>query len=70
MAELRTPEEYTDRLIQSYRRFSETLALLEPEEYTSPCLPDGWTPVATVAHVAFWDDYQRRRMEAALRWAR
>lgn len=66
MPELRTPEEYTERLIQSYRRFSETLALLEPEEYTSPCLPDGWTPVATVAHVAFWDDYQRRRMEAAL----
>ena len=66
MTELRTPEEYTDRLIHSYRRFSETLALLEPAEYTAACLPDGWTPVAIVAHVAFWDDYQRRRMEAAL----
>lgn len=66
MTELRTPEEYTERLVQSYRRFGESLALLEPAEYAAPCLPDGWTPVATVAHVAFWDDYQRRRMEAAL----
>lgn len=66
MSELRTPEEYTQRLVQSYKRFSETLALLEPEEQRAACLPDGWTPVATVAHVAFWDDYQRRRMEAAL----
>lgn len=66
MAELRTPEEYTDRLVQSYQRFIDSLALLEPKEYTSACLPDGWTPTATVAHVAFWDDYQRRRMEAAL----
>ncbi|MFZ1757350.1 MAG: DinB family protein [Caldilineaceae bacterium] len=66
MSELRTPGEYTERLVQSYRRFSEVLALLEPEEYTAACLPDGWTPVATVAHVAFWDDFQRRRMEAAV----
>ncbi len=66
MTEIRTPAEYTDRLIHSYRRFSEMVALLEPAEYTAACLPDGWTPVAIVAHVAFWDDYQRRRMEAAL----
>ena len=66
MAELRTPEEYTYRLLQSYQRFCDSLVLLEPAEYTAPCLPDGWTPVATVAHVALWDDYQRRRMEAAL----
>lgn len=66
MTELRTPAEYTGRLVQSYQRFIDSLALLNPEEYTSPCLPDGWTPVAIVAHVAFWDDYQRRRMEAAL----
>ena len=66
MTELRTHEEYTDRLIRSYQRFSESLALLEPAEYTAACLPDGWTPVAIVAHAAFWDDYQRRRMEAAL----
>ncbi len=66
MTNQRTPEEYTERLIGSYRRFSETLALLEPEEYAVPCLPEDWTPVATVAHVAFWDDYQRQRMEAAL----
>ncbi|RLT37996.1 MAG: DinB family protein [Chloroflexi bacterium] len=66
MTELRTPEEYTDRLEQSYKRFSETLALLEPAEYNAACLPEGWTPTAIVAHVAFWDDFQRRRMEAAL----
>ncbi|MBI3958222.1 MAG: DinB family protein [Chloroflexi bacterium] len=66
MTELPTPDEYADRLVQSYQRFSEVLALLEPTEYAAACLPDGWTPVATVAHVAFWDNYQRRRMEAAL----
>lgn len=66
MTEQRTPEEYVERLEQSYQRFVETLALLEPEEYNAPCLVDGWTPAATVSHVAFWDDFQRRRMEAAL----
>ncbi len=66
MTPLPTPDEYTNRLEQSYQRFVETLALLEPTEYSVACLPDGWTPIATVAHVAFWDDFQRRRMEAAL----
>jgi len=61
-----TPDEYADRLERSYQHFTETLALLEPTEYASACLPDEWTPAAIVAHVAFWDDFQRRRMEAAL----
>lgn len=66
MSEQRTPEEYARQLEESYRRFSEILALLEPVEMDAACLPDGWSPLATVAHVAFWDDFQRRRMEAAL----
>jgi len=66
MTETPTPHEYADRLTRSYQRFCESLALLEPEEYAAPCLPDGWTPVATVTHVAFWDDFQRQRMEAAV----
>lgn len=56
-----------ERLERSYEEFRRTLTLLEEEEYARPCLANGWTPAATVAHVAFWDDYQRRRMEAALR---
>lgn len=66
MADLLTPDEYADRLVRSYERFQEALALLEPTEYATARLPGGWTPTATVAHVAFWDDFQRRRMEAAL----
>jgi hypothetical protein len=30
-------------------------------------LHDGWSPKALLAHIAFWDDFQRRRMQAALR---
>ncbi len=71
MSEPLTPDQYAQHLTHSYRRFVEALALLEPAEYSAACLPDGWSPTATVAHVAFWDDYQRRRMEAALggEWA-
>ena len=59
--------QYAERLEQSYFTFRWTLALLEPEEYGQPCLANGWTPIATVAHVGWWDDFQRRRMEEAVR---
>ncbi len=58
---------YVERLERSYFTFRWTLSLLEPEECNRPCLANGWTPIATVAHIAWWDDFQRRRMEAALR---
>ena len=60
------PETYARDLERSYESFRRALAYLEPEEQHRSCLPDGWTPAAMVAHVAYWDNYQRRRMEAAL----
>jgi hypothetical protein len=42
------------------------LALLELTEMEQQSLHDGWSPKALLAHVAFWDDFQRRRMQAAL----
>jgi hypothetical protein len=65
-AQLPTPAQLADALAASMHGFWETVALLEPDELETPCLEGGWTPKAVVAHVAFWDDYQTRRMEAAL----
>lgn len=58
--------EYAERLRRSYLNFRWPLFLLEPDEQTRPCLENGWTPVAAAAHVAYWDSYQLRRMQAAL----
>lgn len=59
-----------DKLVQdleeSFAEFWHNLSLLERHEWESPCLPGDISPKALVAHVAFWDDFQRRRMEAAL----
>lgn len=55
-----------DKLQRSYEDLIHTLALLEPEELESVRLANGWTPKATLAHVAFWDAFQTRRMQAAL----
>lgn len=61
-----TPEQLADELAYSGRLFWETLAEVEPEEIESAKLGSGWNVKALVAHVAFWDEYQRLRMEAAL----
>lgn len=58
--------EYAERLRRSYLNFRWPLFLLEPDEQTLPCLENGWTPIAAAAHVAYWDSYQLRRMQAAL----
>lgn len=58
--------EYAERLRRSYLNFRWPLFLLEPDEQTRPCLENGWTPIAAAAHVAYWDNYQLRRMQAAL----
>ncbi len=63
-----TPSTQTllDKLERSYADLVQALALLEPEELESARLANGWTPKATLAHVAFWDAFQTRRMQAAL----
>ena len=58
--------EYAERLRRSYLNFRWPLFLIEPDEQTRPCLENGWTPIAAAAHVAYWDNYQLRRMQAAL----
>ena len=61
-----TPTQLADDLVAAMQQFWEAVGELEPDEYERAELTPGWTPKAMVAHVAFWDDYQRRRIEAAL----
>ncbi|MDE0182873.1 MAG: DinB family protein [Caldilineaceae bacterium] len=61
-----SPEAIAARLQRSYLNFRWPLFLLNPEECTRPCLENGWSPLAMVAHVAFWDGFQLQRMQAAL----
>lgn len=64
-----TPDQLADELDYAMFLFWETLSELEPDEVETATLPGGWTPKALVAHLAFWDDFQRQRMEAALNGA-
>lgn len=59
--------EFADQLQTAYDQLWHMLDLLEPTEMDTGCLENNWTPKALLAHVAFWDDCQRQRMEAALR---
>ncbi len=61
-----TPAQLAEELAYSSHLFWETLAEMEHEEIISAKLASGWSAKAVVAHVGFWDDYQRQRMEAAL----
>lgn len=61
-----TPTQLADDLERSYAHLWRILSLLDAEELDQPCLGGGWSPKAMLAHVAFWDDYQTRRMMAAL----
>jgi uncharacterized damage-inducible protein DinB len=56
-----------DQLQAAYNHLWRTLDLLDTDEVETGRMENGWTPKALLAHVAFWDDYQRQRMEAALR---
>ena len=56
-----------DQLQAAYDRLWHTLALLDPAEMETSRLENDWTPKAVLAHVAFWDECQRQRMEAVLR---
>lgn len=46
--------------------FLRTLALLERGEIENGRLESGWSPKALVAHIAFWDQIQTRRMQDAI----
>ena len=58
--------EYAEKLRRSYLNYRWPLFLLEPDEYTRPCLENGWTPLASAAHIAYWDSFQLRRMQMAI----
>ena len=58
--------EYAEKLRRSYLNYRWPLFLLEPDEYTRPCLENGWTPLASAAHIAYWDSFQLRRMQTAI----
>ena len=61
-----TPETLVVELQKSYASLLCTLALLDREEIEHGRMTNEWTPKALIAHVAFWDDVQTRRMQAAL----
>lgn len=61
-----TPAQLAEALEYSSFLFWETLAEMEQEEVECAKLACGWSAKSLVAHIGFWDDYQRRRMEAAL----
>lgn len=56
-----------DQLHSTYNHLWQMIDLLDPAELETARLENNWTPKALLAHVAFWDDQQRQRMEAALR---
>lgn len=61
-----TTSQLAEDLERSYTQLWQTLSLLDAEELDRPCLHGDWSPKALLAHIAFWDDYQTRRMMAAL----
>lgn len=61
-----SPAAVAQRLRRSYFNFRWPLFLLDGEEAGRPCLANGWTMLAMAAHVAWWDSFQLRRMQAAL----
>jgi uncharacterized damage-inducible protein DinB len=63
---LPTPAQLAEDLAYAHFLLWETLAELEAEEIENIKLASGWTAKMLVAHVAFWDEYQLRRMQAAV----
>ncbi len=55
-----------EQLQSTYDRLWRNFDLLDAQELETSRLANGWTPKALLAHIAFWDDYQRQRMQAAL----
>ncbi|MGL4647911.1 MAG: DinB family protein, partial [Caldilineaceae bacterium] len=53
-------------LRSSFERLLWAVDLLEPGECERTTMDGAWSPKALLAHVAFWDDVQRERIEVAL----
>lgn len=60
-----TLQQFATQLQSAYDRLQQALALLEVEEMEQARLSNGWSPKSLLAHVAFWDDFQTRRMQVA-----
>lgn len=61
-----TPAQLANDLARSMHALWEAVALLDADELDSARVMAEWTPKSLVAHVAFWDDFETRRMTAAL----
>ena len=60
------PSDLCSELEESFAFLLAEASQLDEEERAQADLGDGWSATAVLAHVAYWDDFQRRRMEAAL----
>lgn len=70
MTALSPTTELINRLRDSHDFLHHTLALLDADELDNATLGTehgDWSPKVMVAHVAFWDDWQTRRMQHAVR---
>lgn len=59
-------QELADQLQAAYDSLCRTFGLLHVEEIETGQMENGWSPKALMAHIAFWDEYQTARMQAAL----
>jgi hypothetical protein len=59
-------EELADQLQAAYDSLCRTFGLLDLQEIETGQMENDWSPKALMAHVAFWDEYQLARMQAAL----
>lgn len=66
---MRTGDELAQQLQAAYAHLCHTFGLLEETEIETGRMANGWAPKAMLAHVAFWDDYQTKRMVAAYQGA-
>lgn len=61
-----TGETYANQLQNAYDDLWRTLGRFDATQREEAPLRDGWTPKTLLAHIAFWDDFQTRRMMAAI----
>ncbi|MCB0063619.1 MAG: DinB family protein [Caldilineaceae bacterium] len=60
-----TAQELANQLQAAYDSLCRTFGLLQVEEIETGQMANGWSPKALMAHIAFWDEYQTARMQAA-----
>ena len=61
-----TGSEYASALEHSFAELLVLYDQLTPAQIEQGAVGDGWTPKTLLAHVAYWDDFQTRRMQDAL----